>query len=149
MTPEVSFRVAAADDLETLHGLYLELETPRPALTPERLREVFSRLVLYPDYKVYIAESGGRPVGTFALLIADTLGDRCAPEGIVEDVVVARDARGRGIGRRMMEFALERCREAGCYKMALSSNLRREDAHRFYETLGFQKHGYSFRVMLE
>jgi GNAT superfamily N-acetyltransferase len=149
MTEEVTVRVASTPDLESLYALYLELETPHPAVTRDRLKEVFSRLSLYPDYKVYLAEYNGRVVGTFALLIADTLGDRCAPEGIVEDVVVSKDARGGGIGRRMMEFAMDRCREAGCYKMVLSSNVRREDAHRFYESLGFEKHGYSFRVMFD
>jgi predicted GNAT family acetyltransferase len=30
--------------------------------------------------------------------------------------------------------------------MALFSNVEREPAHAFYETLGFEKHGYSFRI---
>jgi GNAT superfamily N-acetyltransferase len=46
----------------------------------------------------------------------------------------------------MMRFAMDRCAEAGCYKLALSSNVRREDAHRFYERLGFVQHGLSFSV---
>ena len=41
------------------------------------------------------------------------------------------------------------CRQKGCYKMMLSSNLRRTGAHAFYESLGFEKHGYSFRIDLE
>ena len=46
--------------------------------------------------------------------------------------------------RAMMEHAREACRKAGCYKLALSSNLRREDAHKFYDSLGFERHGFSF-----
>jgi GNAT superfamily N-acetyltransferase len=46
----------------------------------------------------------------------------------------------------MMRRAMDECRQAGCYKLALSSNLKREAAHRFYEGLGFEKHGYSFWV---
>ena len=49
----------------------------------------------------------------------------------------------------MMEYARERCRERGCYKMALSSNLARDEAHRFYESLGFDKHGFSFRMPID
>jgi GNAT superfamily N-acetyltransferase len=49
----------------------------------------------------------------------------------------------------MMHFALAQARTAGCYKMALSSNLRRTSAHAFYESLGFRKHGYSFVMELE
>ena len=40
-------------------------------------------------------------------------------------------------------------RAAGCYKLALSSNIRFERAHAFYDKLGFQRHGYSFVVELE
>lgn len=83
-------------------------------------------------------------MGTFALLIMDTLGSRCA--AVVEDVVVGEIDRGEGIGRAMMKFAFEKAREAGCYKIVLSSNLEREDAHRFYDAIGFRKHGFSFIV---
>ncbi len=43
----------------------------------------------------------------------------------------------------------QRCQEAGCYKMSLSSNLKRAQAHAFYESIGFEKHGYSFWVHKE
>ena len=46
----------------------------------------------------------------------------------------------------MMEHARGECRIAGCYKLALSSNERRRDAHAFYETLGFERHGVSFAI---
>jgi hypothetical protein len=40
-----------------------------------------------------------------------------------------------------MGHACEECRLAGCYKLTLSSGLPREGAHRFYESLGFERHG--------
>jgi GNAT superfamily N-acetyltransferase len=49
----------------------------------------------------------------------------------------------------MMRFALACCREKRCYKLVLSSNAKRVRAHAFYESLGFERHGYSFRVDLE
>ena len=45
-----------------------------------------------------------------------------------------------------MEAAHNICRSHGCYKMALSSNLRRKDAHQFYEHLGFKQHGVSYNL---
>jgi GNAT superfamily N-acetyltransferase len=107
---------------------------------------IFRRFRQYPDYRLYVAERDGEIVGTFALLVMDNLAHRGARSGVVEDVVVRADLRGLGIGRQMMAFARERCRAAGCYKMALSSNLNREAAHRFYESLGFDRHGYSFLI---
>jgi len=65
---------------------------------------------------------------------------------VVEDVAVLPAWQGHGIGRAMMEHARAQCRTAGCYKLSLSSNLKREAAHRFYDALGFERHGYSFQV---
>jgi GNAT superfamily N-acetyltransferase len=119
-----------------------------PGLDPERAAATLVRMAEYPDYAVFVAEEDGAIVGTFALLVMDNLGHGGAPEGIVENVVVEASRRGRGIGRAMMRHAMERCARAGCYKLALSSNLRREAAHRFYEALGFAQHGLSFSVEL-
>lgn len=115
-------------------------------LDPERAARTFARIAEYPDYAVYVAEADGAVVGTFALLMMDNLGHGGAPAGVVENVVVAPPYRGRGVGRAMMRFAMARCADAGCYKMALSTNLRREEAHRFYAALGFVQHGLSFSV---
>jgi GNAT superfamily N-acetyltransferase len=46
----------------------------------------------------------------------------------------------------MMEHARALAREAGCYKLALSSNQKRVEAHAFYERIGFERHGFSFVV---
>ena len=67
---------------------------------------------------------------------------------MVEDVAVDPERQGHGIGRAMMQHALDQCRLAACYKMTLSSNLKREGAHLFYDSLGFARHGYSFQIEL-
>ena len=117
-----------------------------PEPDAEAAERRFARFAAYPDYAVYLAEEDGVPVGTFALLVMDNLAHGGAPAGVVESVVVAAGRRGQGIGGAMMRFAMDRCSEAGCYKLALSSNVRREAAHRFYEGLGFVQHGLSFSV---
>lgn len=49
----------------------------------------------------------------------------------------------------MMEHAIDIATLKGCYKAVLSSNLKRGRAHAFYEALGFERHGYSYRMNLE
>jgi len=100
----------------------------------------------YPNYKVFVVTIEGEVLATYALLIMNNLAKRGRPSGIVEDVGVMPGHQGKGIGRAMIAHAMERCRMAGCYKLALSSNLRRTEAHEFYEGLGFERHGYSFVV---
>jgi GNAT superfamily N-acetyltransferase len=64
-------------------------------------------------------------------------------------VGVMPEMQEKGIGKTMMKFALKQAKEKGCYKMTLSSNLKRERAHKFYESLGFKKHGFSFLMELD
>jgi len=67
-------------------------------------------------------------------------------EAIAEAVVIRPACRGRGLGRAMMHAAMALAAEKGAYKLALSSNLRRLDAHRFYDGMGFTRHGVSFSI---
>lgn len=150
MADAVHIRPARPADLPAVLALYAQ-----PALDDGRLlsateaNSIFARFARYPDYNLYVAETAGRIVGTFALLVMDNLGHRGAPSAVVEDVAVDPNVQGQGIGQAMMAFALDRARAKGCYKLALSSNAKRERAHAFYEQLGFERHGYSFRVLFE
>lgn len=146
----MKIREATIDDLPSILSLYAQ-----PGLDDGRrlaLREaeaIFLTMRRYPCYRIFVAEGANRIIGTFALLIMENLGHLGAPSGLVEDVAVAPDCQRLGVGRAMMQYAMEKCRERGCYKMALSSNRLRTAAHAFYESLGFTRHGFSFVVALD
>lgn len=146
----LAIREAEREDLAGVLALYAQpaLDDGVVLTLPDAER-IFARLSGYPDYTLYIAEQDGRIVGTFALLIMDNLGHLGAPSAIVEDVAVGPVQQGLGVGRAMMAFAMARAHEKRCYKIVLSSNAKRERAHQFYEQLGFERHGYSFRVVFE
>jgi GNAT superfamily N-acetyltransferase len=146
----VSIVAAERSDLPTLLSLYTAagLDTRGPhdeAVT----RAAWDRMRLaVPGVQVFIARRAGVAVGTCTLFVLPLLAHGGAPEAIVEDVAVHPQAQGQGIGRMLMAHVMDLAREAGCYKLALSSNLRREAAHVFYERLGFVRHGVSFVVEL-
>ena len=143
-------RPAATEDLADVLALYAQPEfDDGKVLSVDEAARLHAKFARYPDYTLYVAERDGDVVGSFALLIMDNLGHRGAPSALVEDVVVDDALHGQRIGQTMMHFAMEKCREKGCYKLALSSNAKREKAHAFYEALGFARHGFSFRVVLE
>lgn len=132
-------------DLPAVLSLYTQLgQDDGSVLDLEDAGRIFARMQTYPDYRLYVARLDGRVVGTFALLIMDNLGHRGARSAILEDVVVADGLRGQGIGKEMLKYIGILCRAKECYKMALSSNRNRKAAHRFYESLGFERHGFSY-----
>ena len=145
----IAIREARGEDVERVLELYREgeigAEDPFPA---EEARAKLAAFRKYPSYRVFVAEFEGEISGTYELLIMDNLAKRGRKSAIVEDVAVAKRHQGRGIGRAMMQHAMQLAKDARCYKLTLSSNLNRDEAHRFYEALGFEKHGYSFRVQI-
>ncbi|MEO8591933.1 MAG: GNAT family N-acetyltransferase [Candidatus Solibacter sp.] len=114
------------------------------SFTLAEARQHFAKIREQPGFRLLVAVVEGEIAGTYVLQFMQKLGKRGTPAGVVEDVAVAPGRQGQGIGRAMMVHAREACRQAGCYKLALSSNVGREDAHRFYEALGFERHGFSF-----
>lgn len=143
-------REATLQDLPRVLALYTQpgLEDEQ-VLSEEQAREIYAQFARYPSYRLFVACDAGQPGlvrGSYALLIMHNLAHMGAPSAIVEDVVVDASCRSQGLGRQMMEHAMAEARSAGCYKLALSSNRRRERAHAFYDALGFERHGYSFVI---
>lgn len=143
----ITLRRARVDDVPQLMALYGLLDTGGEAvLEPADAQRRFAALTARDDHRIHVAERGGVIVGTYALVFVGGLAHTARDSAVVEDVVVAPHCQGEGIGRQMMDHAMAQCAERHCYKLALSSHLRREAAHRFYEGLGFRRHGYSFLV---
>ena len=140
-------REATHEDLRAVLDLYAQptLDDDRH-VSLEEAEEIYDQMRAYPDYRLYVAEMDGRVVGTFTMIVMRNLSHCGARSALVESVAVDPAWQGRGVGRHMMHYARERAARNGCYKLALSSNAKREAAHAFYESLGFERHGYSFWV---
>jgi GNAT superfamily N-acetyltransferase len=149
MTEQLIIRKASIEDLPSVLNLYGQKDLDNGnILAVDEANLIFNKFSTYPNFSLYVAILEDIVVGTFELLIMDNLGHKGSPSGIIEDVVVDENYRSKGIGARMMEHALHVCQGHNCYKLTLSSNLKRERAHQFYEKLGFKKHGYSFLMEL-
>jgi GNAT superfamily N-acetyltransferase len=147
--PHVTVRQATLDDAETLAALLADMddEPPRDAmLDADGARQIMDRMAAYPCFRAYLVFADGVAVGTFSILAFCSLTHEGAQQAVLDAVVIGRACRGQGIGSAMLDHAVRIAGEAGCYKIALSSNLKRMDAHRFYEKFGFKQHGISLAV---
>lgn len=98
---------------------------------------------------VLVAELAGEVVGVCQLIVFRHLqarGGRCAE---IESVHVHPDHRGTGVGSALLDEAVIRARALGCYRVQLTSNTARPDAHRFYERFGFAPSHVGFKMPLE
>ena len=95
---------------------------------------------------VLVAQLGDQVVGVCQLIVFRHLqrrGGRCAE---IESVHVHPGHRSSGIGSALVRDAVERARQLGCYRVQLTSNTVRADAHRFYEHLGFVGSHVGFKL---
>ena len=107
---------------------------------------IFRQIAADPRQHLLVAEAHGRIVGTVHLIVIPHLSRSCQPSGLLESMVVDEAYRRKGVGAALLREAGRLAREAGCYKLALSSNLARRGAHRFYSRLGWKRTHYGFSL---
>ncbi|MBD2724779.1 GNAT family N-acetyltransferase [Nostoc sp. FACHB-892] len=147
MTLEI--RIATREDWPLLNQLYADMDG-EPPLPSDDVERILTEITQFPNYYIYIAFLNQQLVGTFSLLYAPTMMHRGYHKfAVLDAVTVISQMRGEGIGSQMVKAALQFSAEAGCYKVTLSSNLKRTRAHQFYQSLGFEQHGWSFKCLVQ
>jgi len=149
----IRVREATAADLPRIVELLAQLSLDEPAEAPgeplaEGYRAAFREIEADSRQRLLVVDVAGRVQGTAVMVIVANLGHQGRPYAVVENVVVDAQRRSGGLGALLMQHTVELAREAGCYKVVLTSNKRRPDAHRFYERLGFQAKHEGFRLDL-
>jgi GNAT superfamily N-acetyltransferase len=87
-------------------------------------------------------------VGTLQLTFIPGLARRGGLRAQIEAVRVRADLRGRGLGHALFAWAIDEARERGCVLVQLTSDKRRDEAHRFYGRLGFTATHEGFKLLL-
>jgi GNAT superfamily N-acetyltransferase len=104
--------------------------------TAEQIQARLARIAADPEHAVFVAEIPGGPVAGWVHVFINKLLEsdpRAEIGGLVADPAVRR----RGIGRALMQEAEAWSRARGLKVVSLRTNIKREDAHRFYESLGY------------
>ena len=143
-------------DDELLGAQHGASERPRPhgarrrdvQVTDAHIR-AFEAIAADPNNTVYVAEAGEKIVGTFQLTFIRQLSYGGCLVAQVESVFVDEGARSLGVGTAMMEFARAEAERRGALRLQLTSNIKRERAHRFYERLGFDATHRGMKLYLQ
>jgi ribosomal protein S18 acetylase RimI-like enzyme len=122
-----------ADDL--LGSARERLEDPLPA----SYFRAFEALDQSSHIQLVVAEDeDGAVIGCLQLCILPGLSSQGASRGLIEDVRVAAHCRSRGVGEKIVQWAVAEARARGCVLVELLTHNTRVDAQRFYARLGFQ-----------
>ncbi len=105
---------------------------------PEAQRHGLLRIITNPEVGiVLVAKEGAAVLGMVNLLytISTALGERVA---LLEDMVVGPEARGAGVGSRLLQEAISVAKAAGCRRITLLTDQANLSAQRFYKQQGFE-----------
>jgi GNAT superfamily N-acetyltransferase len=137
----LTIRPARLSDAEAIAALTKQLGYD---VDPSAVADRLSRLLARSDQRFLIADDGGRPVGWIHMVISEYV--ESGAFVVIGGLVVDRDHRKQGIGRRLLAQAEEWAVQNGCAIVRLWSSAMRTDAHAFYERAGYSniKTQYSF-----
>jgi len=133
-------RDAELNDAAELAVLMCELgyQTDRTEMET-RLELILSN----PGYKTFVAIMDGNVCGMIGTLAYPSYEHNDA-SGRILAVVTSRRARRRGIGRALIATAEKDLAQRGIRRVSLDTRLTREDAHKFYQLLGYERNGWRF-----
>ena len=148
---DLSFRRARREDVPALIALLADDPLGRNRETPDDQAPYYAAFdEIDRDPRQYLAavDLDGEIVGTFQITVIANLGRKGMKRCLIEAVHIRTDLQNRGLGGRMMQWAIDYAREAGCGMVQLTSHHSRENAHRFYERLGFEDTHAGFKLYL-
>jgi GNAT superfamily N-acetyltransferase len=137
-------RPARPDDLPGILALYRQLNPRDPVLNLTAAETAWSALLSSGLTTPFVAEVAGLLVSSCTLAIVPNLSRGARPYGVIENVVTHADHRRTGLGRAVLQAALDKAWKANCYKVLLATGSRRESTLRFYEGAGFQRGGKTY-----
>ena len=149
----ISVRRAQESDLPAIVALLADDALGRAredaSMPPARAyREAFAAIDADPNQFLAVMTDGDDIVGTLQISFLAGLSLQGAWRGQIEAVRIAAGRRGQRLGERLLEWAIETCRERGCRVVQLTTNKSRLDAHRFYERLGFKASHIGYKLEL-
>jgi ribosomal protein S18 acetylase RimI-like enzyme len=140
---EIVVRRAQSSDLADIVALLADDElgqSREDASVPVNARYVdaFDALQRDPNHLMAVLVADGVVAGCVQISFIPGLSRQGMWRGQIESVRIASSRRDKGLGRRLIEWAIAECRKHGCGLVQLTSDKSRLDARRFYESLGFR-----------
>ena len=139
---KVVFRLAKREDMPSIVCMLAEddLGSQRERYEeslPDSYYAAFEKIDNDSNHELIVAEMDGEVVGTLHLIFIPSVSYQGGLRAQVESVRVDGKYRSQGIGSEMMKWVIELAKGRGAHLVQLTTHRSREDAHRFYEKLGF------------
>ncbi len=104
---------------------------------PDAYQQAFERIAGDPNQELTVVEQNGEVIATFQMTFIPYLTYQGGIRAQIEAVRVRSDQRGQGLGSEIFRYAIERAKQRGAHLLQLTTDKKRPEALKFYESLGF------------
>jgi ribosomal protein S18 acetylase RimI-like enzyme len=111
--------------------------------TKSEMQMRMERIAAGDCYRTFVAVLDGKVCGMIGTLACPSY-EHNDPGGRILALATLGTMRRRGIGRALIATAEKDFAHRGIRRVALNTRLAREDAHKFYESLGYERNGWRF-----
>jgi GNAT superfamily N-acetyltransferase len=129
---KISVRKMDIEDAEAVNALSKQLGYP---LSIGQTQQNINAILQSKDHTAYVAEYENKIVGWIGAAQAIML--EVMPHCEINGLVIDEHHRGMGIGKLLIDKVKQWAKEKGNDKIGLHCNIKRTEAHLFYEHLGF------------
>jgi GNAT superfamily N-acetyltransferase len=143
----MEIKEAQFSELPSVLALYDEYDRAKSSWpTPEQQEIIFNTLQQSGGC-LLIAVDAESIVGTCTLNICPNFSWSGRPYAIIENVIVTKSFRNKGVGKLLLAHASQLAENKGCYKVALMTGSKEPSTLKFYESAGFtgNKQGFQRR----
>ncbi len=106
---------------------------------PNEYLEAFENINSDPNQELIVVEHINSDIlGTLQLSFIQYLTYQGGIRAQIEAVRIRKDQRGKGIGQKMFEWAIQRAQQKGAHLLQLTTDKKRPEAIKFYEKFGFK-----------
>ena len=152
--PNLRFRLARRADLPSIVRLLADddLGSQRERNEdplPESYYSAFEQIENDPNHELIVAEYNGEVIGTLHLMFLPSISFQGRLRAQIESVRVDKLYQNQRMGSAMMGWSIQRAKQRGAHIVQLTTHKTREDAHRFYERLGFKGSHLGMKLSLK
>jgi ribosomal protein S18 acetylase RimI-like enzyme len=132
----IEYGILMENELLPLLELYQQLNPTDDIMSEKTAKDVWDAIKTQ-NIKYFVAKENGKIISSCYICIISNLTRGGKSIGYIENVITDTAYRRMGIGKTVVENAIEYAKDQNCYKVLLQSGNKRTEAHRFYESIGF------------
>ncbi len=147
----MEIRLLSEKDMPEFTSLIRQL-SPQASTGTLTDRSAWFDLTKHQPKSIFVAVDSNGVVGTISVFLEEKINRGTRSNGRlfsvahIEEMVVAAECRGKGLGKQLVDHAVKFSKQAGAYKIILDCS---EENVGFYEKCGFFKHEISMRMNLD